>query len=74
MSVEVSTSPSFKAAAPKPLFSVQIAGGPAAAATHRWAISPDGQRFLINVTPEGTAPAPMTVVLNWYRSILPQSR
>jgi hypothetical protein len=43
----------------KPLFATR-AGGP-----RSWyAVSPDGQRFLINTAPEQTA-APLTVVLNW---------
>jgi hypothetical protein len=30
-----------------------------------FAVSPDGQRFLINALPEQTEAAPITVVLNW---------
>jgi len=62
-SVEVSTSPAFKAATPKTLFAAPIYEGPVVSNTHRWDISPDGQRFLINVAPE--AGAPITVVQNW---------
>jgi len=66
MSVEVSTSPSFKAANPKPLFAALLsAGSGAGSQTHTWGIAPDGQRFLLNVEAENTASAPMTVVLNW---------
>jgi Tol biopolymer transport system component len=33
---------------------------------HTFAVSPDGQRFVVPVTPgSGDAPAPLTVVLNW---------
>lgn len=35
------------------------------AATIPYDVSADGQRFLINTTPEQTAYAPITVVLNW---------
>ena len=30
-----------------------------------WNVTADGQRFLINTTPEQTASAPITVVVNW---------
>jgi hypothetical protein len=44
----------------KPLFTTR-AGGP-----RSWyAVSPDGQRFLINTIPEQATSAPITVVLNW---------
>jgi len=32
---------------------------------NRYAVSPDGQRFLINVPVEAQTSAPITVVLNW---------
>jgi Tol biopolymer transport system component len=32
---------------------------------YAYEVSPDGQRFLINTVPEGTASAPITVVVNW---------
>jgi len=64
MSVDVSTSSSFKTANPKLLFAASLAGL-ATSNTYYWGISPDGQRFLLNVTAENTVSAPMTVVVNW---------
>jgi hypothetical protein len=32
---------------------------------YEYAVSSDGQRFLINTLPEETASSPVTVVLNW---------
>jgi hypothetical protein len=44
----------------KPLFGTRP-GGP-----REWyAVSPDGQRFLVNTAPEQAASAPLTAVLNW---------
>ena len=33
--------------------------------SYPYAVTPDGGRFLINVTVEASNPAPMTIVLNW---------
>jgi Tol biopolymer transport system component len=65
MSVDVSTGTTFKAATSKPLFSAAITGGPFGTSSQHWAITPDGQRFLIEIEPEITATSPMTVVVNW---------
>jgi Tol biopolymer transport system component/predicted Ser/Thr protein kinase len=51
---------SFEVGAIKPLFTTHP-GGP----RDWYAVSPDGQRFLINTVPEQAAAAPLTVVLNW---------
>jgi hypothetical protein len=64
MSVDVSTSPSFKAASPKLPFAAPLMNLTVTAA-NLWGIAPDGQRFLLNVEAERAASAPMTVVVNW---------
>jgi len=69
MSVEVNSSgASFQAGVPKPLFDIPIFGGAAvqASAAH-WAVTPDGQRFLVNtaIRPNEISAAQITVVLNW---------
>jgi len=69
MSVEVSTSPSFKAAVPKALFTATITGGAVVAGVHRWDVAPDGQRFLINVPSEAAVTTPMTLVVNWQEGL-----
>ena len=52
---------------PAALFPVRIAGGPLPgnASRHQYAVSSDGQRFLVNLdVDEGTA-SPITLILNW---------
>jgi eukaryotic-like serine/threonine-protein kinase len=60
MSVDVTTSPEFKAGVPKPLFK-----GPPGVIY--WDVSSDGKRFLMPVAGGGNSisPAPYKVVLNW---------
>jgi hypothetical protein len=61
----------FAAGVPKVLFTTRLSGGflgsPGASggARQRFAVSPDGQRFLILSAVAGTDPNPITVVLNW---------
>ena len=57
MSVDISTSPSFSAATPKPLFK-----GPRGVIY--WDLAADGQRFLMPVPQDANAAA-YRVVLNW---------
>lgn len=67
MSVEVSDTPAFRAAKPKPLFKPRGFSTPAKTDVH-WDVSSDGKRFIFAVSPSpiGTAaPARLTVVLNW---------
>jgi Tol biopolymer transport system component len=68
MAVEVSTSPTFKAGIPRPLFQAPIWGGGTFHNVTRYDVTADGKRFLINsVTADiaTSAPAPITIVLNW---------
>ncbi len=51
---------SFEVGAVKPLFQMRTTG-----ARYEYAVSADGQRFLINTFPEQAASAPITVVVNW---------
>jgi serine/threonine protein kinase/Tol biopolymer transport system component len=51
---------SIEVGAVKPLFQTR-----ASTERYEYAVSADGQRFLINTAPEQTASAPITVVLNW---------
>ncbi len=57
---------SLENGAPVALFPVRIAGGPVTGTSHRqYAVSSDGQRFLVNVPDdEGTA-SPITIIYNW---------
>jgi hypothetical protein len=49
------------------LFRVPIVfgGAPRDNNKEQYAVSPDGQRFLVNVTSDETTGSPVTVVLNW---------
>ena len=58
MSVDISTTPSFSAATPKPLFK-----GPRGVIY--WDLAADGQRFLMPVPQDANAAAAYRVVLNW---------
>src|SRR2546422_8735363 len=64
MSVDVTLSPSFKAGLPKVLFQVPIFGGGATLDRHRWDLTADGQRFLINTSSLDES-SPIAVVVNW---------
>jgi Tol biopolymer transport system component len=58
MAVEVKANTSgLEFSAPKPLFETHT--------TDRYAVTADGQRFLINTAVEESASAPITVILNW---------
>ena len=58
MAVEVKANTSgLEFSAPKPLFETHT--------TDRYALTVDGQRFLINTPIEESAYAPITVILNW---------
>ena len=71
MAVDVNTSPAFKAGIPHALFERAVLN---ADVTFRWDVTADGKRFLLNTVGAETAvSSPITVVLNWYSSILPDS-
>ena len=61
MAVEVKTGSSFKSSVPRELFqtALQLGGG------YSYAVSSDGERFLINSSLERSEGSPMTIVLNW---------
>jgi eukaryotic-like serine/threonine-protein kinase len=61
MRVTVKAGEAFEAGVPQPLFDTNLG---TAALRQTYAVSPDGNRFLLNV-PLGSATPPLTVVLNW---------
>ncbi len=67
MATPVSTGAAFEAGSPRPLFQTRF---PAAlyGGIHRYGVSADGQRFLMNVAVEESA-TPITVVLNWFEEL-----
>jgi hypothetical protein len=51
---------------PTRLFTTRIAGGPVPTVnTQQYAVSKDGQRFLVNTVAGDDAATPITLVLNW---------
>ena len=68
MAVPISVSADGKAVkpgTPLPLFATQIAGGPTPGTnSQQYVVSPDGQRFLVNVATD-EASTPITLILNW---------
>jgi len=53
----------FEVGAVKPLFATRIVAFTGVG--YQYDVSADGQRFLVNTSPEQAASAPITVVLNW---------
>jgi serine/threonine protein kinase/Tol biopolymer transport system component len=62
MSVEVKAGATFEVGVSKPLFDTRVESY---TNDNRYAVSPDGQRFLMNVPVEAQTSTPITVVLNW---------
>lgn len=63
MAVDVNTGPTFQHGVPKPLFEPPIYFG--ATDVHRYDVTADGKRFLINPDAVGAGSVPIMVVLNW---------
>src|SRR5206468_11326102 len=70
MAVPVRTEGAFEAGPPTPLFRTRIVpqGSQSIWFDTAYDVTPDGQRFLINESPEDSG-APMTVVLNWLNAV-----
>ena len=70
MAAPVKLSPdgqSLEAGTAAALFPVRIAGGPllGSAAKQQYAVSSDGQRFLVNLAADEGSASPITLILNW---------
>ncbi len=63
MAVPVSAGNTFEPGSPEPLFQIRFLGALFGGIEH-YAVSADGQRFLMNVAVEEAA-SPITIVLNW---------
>jgi serine/threonine protein kinase/Tol biopolymer transport system component len=61
MAVEVRTSPTFQAGIPKILFKTHLRPPPGA----QFDVTPDGERFLVNLEPGDQVSDPITLVQNW---------
>ena len=66
MAVSIASGATFSAGTPQTLFQTRIYGLiPSSYLTQQYDVTPDGQRFLINVDATDTNAAPLTVVLDW---------
>jgi Tol biopolymer transport system component len=68
MAVTVTAGKELKLGSPSKLFSTRIVREKTPGATvynQQYDVSPDGERFLINVTTEEAVTSPITIVLNW---------
>ena len=66
MAVSIASGATFSAGTPQTLFQTRIYGLiPSNYYTQQYDVTPDGQRFLINVDATDTNAAPLTVVLDW---------
>jgi Tol biopolymer transport system component len=63
MAVPVKSGATFETGVSKSLFPVTVAGG--GTGRHNYAVSNDGQRFLVVASAAGEKSVPLTVVLNW---------
>ena len=61
MAVEVSTDPTFRAGVPRVLFKTRLKPPPG----RQFDVTPDGERFLVNLRPGDQMSDPITLVLNW---------
>jgi hypothetical protein len=50
---------------PVSLFRTRIVGGGQSSQSQQYAVSPDGQRFLINIIADESTASPITIVTNW---------
>ena len=64
MAVDVTTSPTFQAGTPHPLFDTDMVDTGIRTGPISWDIAPDGKRFLI-ISPDSTGVSSLNVVLNW---------
>jgi len=65
MAVEMTPGPSFAPGVPRALFALRFFPGASTIPRRLFAVSGDGQRFLVITPIEPTSIAPATVILNW---------
>ena len=65
MSLEVTDGSGFDRSAPRPLFQTRTPRVDFPGFHSLYAVTPDGQRFLVVTEPEGRSSSPITVVLDW---------
>jgi serine/threonine protein kinase/Tol biopolymer transport system component len=65
MAVDIKAGNRLESGVPKALFPMHVNLSIISGYSLSYAVTADGQRFLINTLVEGNNPAPMTIVLNW---------
>jgi Tol biopolymer transport system component len=61
---------SLESGVPVPLFQTRIVdGGQIISTKHQYAVAPNGQRFLINITVNDSAVVPITIVTDWAQAL-----
>jgi Tol biopolymer transport system component len=65
MKVNVTLTPNFSAGAPEKLFEAPVEAA-YSGDNHRWQVTPDGRRFLLQTYPENR-PIPIRVIVNWHQ-------
>ena len=65
MSVEVKAGATFESGTPKVLFQTRTPAVGLLAFRNHYAVSADGQKFLVATVPEDMSTAPLVMVLNW---------
>jgi serine/threonine protein kinase len=66
MAVPIATSPALDVGTPTPLFNTELTGSIwPSYERNRYAVSADGDRFLVNKPARGQSPTVLTVVVNW---------
>jgi hypothetical protein len=74
MAVPVTADASFTAGAPVPLFPMRIIPLPPTQPRQQYAVSANGERFLVNTVLEPASPTPVTIVLNWSAAVEAKTR
>ena len=70
MAATVDTTGQFQHGVPTPLFTVAAAENNAAGIIGKqYAVTKDGQRFLVNVNQQQSKALPLTVVVNWLAAV-----
>lgn len=65
MAVAVSPGSGFEPGTPRPLFSTDLRLTPPGSLMNEYAVSPDGQRFLLNRRVPETSPGAITALIPW---------
>jgi hypothetical protein len=65
MAIPVKAGVAFEGGTPAALFDTAMRLGPGGATRNLYQPAADGQRFLMNLPPEGAKAPPITVVINW---------